>query len=68
MHSHKDQEKEKEKEKEKEIDILNHKAVKFGADMHASGTFGHSQAYNFVIGAATRALFNDAKLPDLLSK
>jgi nucleotide-binding universal stress UspA family protein len=36
--------------------------------MLATGAFGHSRAYDFVIGAATRALLNDAKLPVLFSK
>lgn len=48
--------------------ILAHEAFEAGSDMIASGAFGHSRAYDFVIGAATRALLSDAKLPVLYSK
>lgn len=49
-------------------DILLHEAFDMGADMIATGAFGHSRAYDFVIGAATRAILSDAKLPVLFSK
>jgi nucleotide-binding universal stress UspA family protein len=52
----------------KVADILNQEAFEMGADMLAIGAFGHSRAYDFVIGAATRALLSDAKLPVLFSK
>lgn len=43
-------------------------AVECGADMLAAGAFGHSWAYDFVIGAATRELLAHAKLPVLYSR
>ncbi|WP_264214742.1 universal stress protein [Leisingera thetidis] len=43
-------------------------AVECGADMLAAGAFGHSWAYDFVIGAATRELLERSKLPVLFSK
>lgn len=43
-------------------------AVECQADMLAVGAFGHSWAYDFVIGAATRELLEHAKLPVLYSK
>jgi nucleotide-binding universal stress UspA family protein len=58
----------RDKDGEKVSDVLNHEAFEMGADMLATGAFGHSRAYDFVIGAATRALLNDAKLPVLFSK
>ena len=58
----------RDKDSEKVADILNHEAFEMGADMLATGAFGHSRTYDFVIGAATRALLNDAKLPVLFSK
>ena len=58
----------RDKDGEKVADILNHEAFEMGADMLATGAFGHSRAYDFVIGAATRALLLEAKLPVLFSK
>ncbi|MCK0097343.1 universal stress protein [Yoonia sp. F2084L] len=58
----------RDKDGEKIADILSHEAFEVGADMLAAGAFGHSRAYDFVIGAATRALLSDAKLPVLFSK
>lgn len=58
----------RDKDGEKVPDILSHEAFEMGADMLATGAFGHSRAYDFVIGAATRALLSDAKLPVLFSK
>ncbi len=49
-------------------DILVHEAFEMGADMIATGAFGHSRAYDFVIGAATRSLLSEARLPMLFSK
>jgi nucleotide-binding universal stress UspA family protein len=58
----------RDKDGEKVADILNHEAFEMGADMLVSGAFGHSRVYDFVIGAATRALLSEAKLPVLFSK
>jgi nucleotide-binding universal stress UspA family protein len=58
----------RDKDGEKVADILNHEAFEMGADMLATGAFGHSRTYDFVIGAATRTLLSDAKLPVLFSK
>ncbi|MGJ8623091.1 MAG: universal stress protein [Yoonia sp.] len=58
----------RDKDGEKIADILNKEAFDMGADMMATGAFGHSRTYDFVIGAATRALLKDAKLPVLFSK
>lgn len=58
----------RDKDGEKVPDILMHDAFEMGADMIATGAFGHSRAYDFVIGAATRGLLSDAKLPVLFSK
>ncbi len=58
----------RDKDGEKVADVLNHEAFAFGADMIVTGAFGHSRTYDFVIGAATKALLNDAKLPVLFSK
>jgi nucleotide-binding universal stress UspA family protein len=52
----------------KVADVLSHEAFEMGADMIATGAFGHSRAYDFVIGAATRALLRDAKLPVMFAK
>ncbi|MCA0942102.1 universal stress protein [Yangia mangrovi] len=43
-------------------------AQEFGAEMLVTGAFGHSQLYDFVIGAVTRDLLEFAPLPVLLSK
>lgn len=43
-------------------------AVERGADMIAVGAFGHSRAYDFVIGAVTHHLLEHADLPVLYSK
>ena len=49
-------------------EVLTHEAFEMGVDMIATGAFGHSRAYDFVIGAATRDLLSNAKLPVLFSK
>ncbi|MEJ8561957.1 universal stress protein [Yoonia sp. GPGPB17] len=49
-------------------DVLLQDAFEVGADMLVTGAFGHSRAYDFVIGAATRGLLSEAKLPVLFSK
>jgi nucleotide-binding universal stress UspA family protein len=43
-------------------------ALERGADMIAVGAFGHSRAYDFVIGAVTHHLLDHADLPVLFSK
>lgn len=48
--------------------VLNKEAFEKGADMIAIGAFGHSRAYDIVIGAATRDLLKNAKLPVLFSR
>ena len=58
----------RDKDGDKVADVLNHEAFEMGADMVVSGAFGHSRVYDFVIGAATRALLKGAKLPVLFSK
>lgn len=58
----------RDKDGDKVPDILGQEAFEMGADMIVTGAFGHSRVYDFVIGAATRALLNDAKLPVLFSK
>ncbi len=58
----------RDKDGEKVADVLAHEAFEMGADMLATGAFGHSRAYDFVIGAATRTLLREAKLPVLFSK
>lgn len=49
-------------------EVLNKAAFEIGADLIATGAFGHSRAYDFVIGATTHALLRDQKLPVLFSK
>lgn len=58
----------REKDGGKVADVLNDEAFVFGADMLVTGAFGHSRTYDFVVGAATRALLEGAKLPVLFSK
>lgn len=43
-------------------------AMERGADMIAVGAFGHSRAYDFVIGAVTHHLLEHAEFPVLFSK
>ena len=49
-------------------DTLSEVAFEKGADLIVTGAFGHSRAYDFVIGATTYALLRDQKLPVLFSK
>ncbi len=58
----------RDKDGEKVADVLAQEAFEAGADMLATGAFGHSRAYDFVIGAVTRTLLSDARLPVLFSK
>ena len=48
--------------------MLMREAFEAGADMLATGAFGHSRAYDFVLGAVTGTLLREAKLPVLYSK
>lgn len=52
----------------KVADVLNKEAFEAGADLMVTGAFGHSRTYDFVVGAATRALLTDATLPVLYAK
>lgn len=49
-------------------DVLMDCAFEQGADLVVTGAFGHSTAYDFVVGATSKALLRDAKLPVLFSK
>ncbi len=49
-------------------DVLENVAFEKGADLIVTGAFGHSRAYDFVLGATTYALLRDRKLPVLFSK
>jgi nucleotide-binding universal stress UspA family protein len=49
-------------------DVLGTVAFEKGADLIVTGAFGHSKAYDFVIGATTYALLKDQKIPVLFSK
>jgi nucleotide-binding universal stress UspA family protein len=49
-------------------EVLAQVAFEKGADLIATGAFGHSKAYDFVIGATTYALLEDQTIPVLFSK
>lgn len=49
-------------------EMLGTVAFEKGADLIVTGAFGHSRAYDFVIGATTYALLRDQKIPVLFSK
>ncbi len=49
-------------------EVLLQVALERGAEVVATGAFGHSRSYDFVIGAATRYLLGHAGVPVLLSK
>lgn len=49
-------------------DILMDCAFEAGADMIATGAYGHSTAYDFVLGATSQSLLRNARLPVLFSK
>ena len=53
---------------EKLGDVQSHEAFKVVVNMLVTGAFGHSRTHDFVIGAARRALPNNAKLPVLFFK
>ncbi|SFE91064.1 universal stress protein [Roseivivax sediminis] len=48
--------------------VIRRVAEETGAAFIATGAFGHSRAYDFVIGAVTRALLADSTLPVMFSK
>lgn len=48
-------------------EVLNQAAFEKGADVIVVGAFGHSMAYDFVIGTATQGLLRDAKIPVMFS-
>lgn len=48
--------------------VLNSVAFEKGADLVVTGAFGHSRAYDFVVGATTYALLRDQKVPVLFSR
>ncbi|MFQ6547017.1 universal stress protein [Aestuariibius sp. 2305UL40-4] len=49
-------------------DVLMREAFESGADLIVTGAFGHSRAYDFVLGAVTSHLLEKAELPVLFSK
>ena len=49
-------------------DILQREAFEIGADLIATGAFGHSRFYDFVIGAVSRTLLKTLKTPVMFSK
>ena len=49
-------------------DVLVDCAFEIGADLVVTGAFGHSTAYDFVVGATSTSLLRNAKLRLLLSK
>ena len=49
-------------------EVLNEVALEKDADLIATGAFGHSRVYDFVLGATTYDLLKDAKRPVLFSK
>lgn len=54
--------------REDRADALVHIAKETGAELLATGAFGHSQLYDLLIGAVTRDLLEQAPLPILLSR
>ncbi|WP_299647842.1 universal stress protein [uncultured Tateyamaria sp.] len=49
-------------------EVLMECAFEQGADLVVTGAFGHSNAYDFVVGATSKALLRNARLPVLLCK
>lgn len=49
-------------------EVLNKVAFEKGADLIVTGAFGHSKAYDFVLGATTYALLSSQAVPVLFSK
>lgn len=56
------------KDGESVAEVLENTAFEIGADLIVTGAFGHSKAYDFVIGATTHALLRDARMPVMFSK
>lgn len=54
--------------KDRVSDVIQQEALETGAELIATGAFGHSRTYDLVIGAATRHIMCETKLPLLLSK
>ena len=48
-------------------EVINQTAFEKGADLIVVGAFGHSKAYDFVVGAATYDLLDKAKCPVMFS-
>ncbi len=48
--------------------VIRREAQETGAGLIASGAFGHSRAYDWVIGAVTRSLLAETGIPVLVSK
>ncbi|EYD72779.1 universal stress protein [Limimaricola hongkongensis] len=49
-------------------EVIEREAFETGASFIATGAFGHSKAYDFVLGTVTRDLMRHAKRPVLFSK
>jgi len=49
-------------------EVLQNVAFEKGSDLIVTGAFGHSRAYDFVLGATTYALLREQRLPVLFSK
>ena len=49
-------------------ELLLKSAFEQGCDLVVTGAFGHSSAYDFVVGATSHALLRNAELPVLFSK
>ncbi len=49
-------------------EVIRREASELGAGFIASGAFGHSRAYDWVIGAVTRSLLAETEIPVLVSK
>lgn len=49
-------------------EVLENTAFEIGADLIVTGAYGHSKAYDFVIGATTQALLRDVRMPVMFSK
>jgi nucleotide-binding universal stress UspA family protein len=67
-HGHKVEVRHVDRAGDKVADVLLQTAFETGADLLATGAFGHSTAYDFVIGATTSALLKTANIPVLFSK
>lgn len=50
------------------VDVILKEAFETGADLIATGAFGHSRSYDMIFGAVTRDLMSTAPLPVLFSR